>query len=81
MEVLRLFQYMNLQGKITAFSFYRSLEYMTDSTGLNRPPVSVTYCHVSNHPLILIIGSFASIRLDGPGMEASKDAEAVWQGV
>lgn len=41
MEVLRLFHYMNLQGKLTAFSFYRSLEYMTDSTGLNRPPVSI----------------------------------------
>lgn len=43
MEVLRLFHYMNLQGKLTAFSFYRSLEYMTDSTGINRPPVITTY--------------------------------------
>ncbi|KZP08258.1 hypothetical protein FIBSPDRAFT_761714, partial [Athelia psychrophila] len=39
MEVLQLFHYMNLQGKLTAFTFYRLLEYMTDSMGLDHPPV------------------------------------------
>ncbi|KZP14909.1 hypothetical protein FIBSPDRAFT_751237, partial [Athelia psychrophila] len=38
MEVLRQFHYMNLQGKLSAFSFYRALEYMSDSTGLHPPP-------------------------------------------
>ena len=40
MEVLRHFQILNLQGKLTGFSFYRALEYQTDNTGLNKPPVS-----------------------------------------
>lgn len=40
MDVLRQFHFLNLQGKLTGYSFYRSLEYMTDNTGLNWPPVS-----------------------------------------
>lgn len=44
MECLRQFQYLNLQGKLTAYSYYRSLEYMTDSTGLNLPPVCISHC-------------------------------------
>ena len=43
MEVLRHFQSLNLQGKLTGFSFYRALEYQTDNTGLNKPPVSQLY--------------------------------------
>ena len=43
MEVLRHFQILNLQGKLTGFSFYRALEYQTDNTGLNKPPVSQLY--------------------------------------
>ena|ERR1700683_1153599 len=39
MEVLRHFQHLNLQGKLTGYSFYRSLEYETDNTGLEKPPV------------------------------------------
>ena len=40
MEVLHHFQILNLQGKLTGFSFYRVLEYQMDNTGLNKPPVS-----------------------------------------
>lgn len=40
MEVLRHFHTLNLQGKTTAYSYYRSLECLTDSTGLYPPPVS-----------------------------------------
>jgi CxC2 like cysteine cluster associated with KDZ transposases len=39
-EVLRHFQLLNLQGKVTAYSFYRALEYQTDNIGLSPPPVS-----------------------------------------
>ncbi|KAF7965306.1 hypothetical protein HWV62_44514 [Athelia sp. TMB] len=38
MEVLRLFHTLHLQGKTTGFSFYKSLEYLTDNTGLYPPP-------------------------------------------
>jgi hypothetical protein len=38
-EVLRHFHLLNLQGKVTGYSFYRSLEYQTDNTGLEPPPV------------------------------------------
>lgn len=44
MEVLRLFHTLNLQGKLTPFSFYRTLEYMTDSTELHAIPVSDLFC-------------------------------------
>lgn len=40
MDALRQFQLFNLQGKLTAFSYYRSLEYLSDNTGLYPLPVS-----------------------------------------
>jgi hypothetical protein len=40
MSVLRHFHLLNLQGKVTGYSFYRALEYQTDNTGLNTPSVS-----------------------------------------
>lgn len=39
-DVLRHFQVLNLQGKLTAFSFYRTLEYLTDNARLESLPVS-----------------------------------------
>jgi hypothetical protein len=30
---------LNLHGKVTGYSFYRALEYQTDNTGLDPPPV------------------------------------------
>jgi CxC2 like cysteine cluster associated with KDZ transposases len=38
-EVLRHFHLLNLQGKVTGYSFYQALEYQTDNTGLDPPPV------------------------------------------
>jgi hypothetical protein len=38
-EVLNHFHILNLQGKVTGYSFYRTLEYQTDNTGLEPPPV------------------------------------------
>jgi hypothetical protein len=38
-EDLRHFHLLNLQGKVTGFSFYQALEYHTDNTGLQPPPV------------------------------------------
>ncbi|KAG6824771.1 hypothetical protein H0H92_005865 [Tricholoma furcatifolium] len=35
-EVLRQFQTLNLQGKLSAFNFYTSLNLMTDATGLTK---------------------------------------------
>lgn len=39
-EVLRLFHFLNLQGKLPAYAFYKSLELATDNTGLLKVPVS-----------------------------------------
>jgi hypothetical protein len=41
MECLRQFQLLNFQGKVTGFSYYRSLKYLTNNSGLSKPPV----CH------------------------------------
>ena len=38
-EILRHFHLLNLQGKVTGYSFYQALEYQTDNTGLQPPPV------------------------------------------
>ena len=38
-EVLCHFHLLNLQGKVTGYSFYQALEYQTDNTGLDPPPV------------------------------------------
>lgn len=38
-EVLRHFHLLNLQGKVTGYSFYRALEFQTDNTELTSPPV------------------------------------------
>lgn len=43
METLRQFQLLNLQGKLTGFSYYRSLEHMSDNTGLYPLPVSISF--------------------------------------
>ena len=40
MEVLCHFEILNLQSKLTGFSFYQALEYQMSNTGLNKPPVS-----------------------------------------
>lgn len=48
MEVLRQFDILNLQGKITAFSYYRGLEYLTDSTRLQGLPVREVQRHASH---------------------------------
>lgn len=42
-EVLRHFHILNLQGKVTVYSFYRALEHQTDNTGLEIPSVHVLF--------------------------------------
>jgi hypothetical protein len=37
--VMRQFHALNLQGKITAYNFYKSLVLLTDATGVLVPPV------------------------------------------
>ncbi|KAF8503805.1 hypothetical protein F5888DRAFT_1606584, partial [Russula emetica] len=37
-EVLRHYHLLNLQGKVTGYSFYQALEYQTDNTRLQPPP-------------------------------------------
>lgn len=44
-EVLKHFHILNLQGKVTGYSFYHTLEYQTDNTGLELPPISI-HLHV-----------------------------------
>lgn len=38
-ECLRHFHLLNLQGKVTGYSFYRALEFQTDNTEMKSPPV------------------------------------------
>lgn len=62
MEVLRMYHTLNLQAKTTGYSFYRSLEYLTDATGLHntpvRLPVSSIIFHTANHYLQDLLDAF-----------------------
>jgi hypothetical protein len=70
MAVLRHFHLLNLQGNGTGYSFYRTLEYQTDNTGLN-PPLVNLYCLsfiVYIPSLIAASGSSSSLHVDGTQM-------------
>ena len=47
---LKQFQFLNLQGKLTLYSYYKSLHYLSDKTELNEIPVSIAmvflYLHI-----------------------------------
>lgn len=64
MTMLQQFHLLNLQGKITAYSYYRGLEYLTDSTGLHKPPVR-TSTSSSSLSLNVMLGSLRQIQADG----------------
>ena len=40
LNCLKLFKFLNLQGKLTSYSYYKSLHYLMDNTGLKAIPVS-----------------------------------------
>lgn len=39
-QVLREFQLLNLQGKLSVYDYYRTLELLTDNVGLQQLPAS-----------------------------------------
>lgn len=43
LEALRHFHLLNLQGKLPAYSYYKATEYETDTTGLAKPPVRLSF--------------------------------------
>lgn len=48
-RVLELFHMLTLQGKLTGYDFYLSLEYMSDNTGLGPRLVSCPLSHIIQH--------------------------------
>jgi hypothetical protein len=66
-EVLNHFHLLNLQGKVTGYSFYRALEYQTDNTGLNPPPVCPPCDIYVVWPLtLMLLGSLRDIYVNNP---------------
>lgn len=61
LEVLRQFHVLNLQGKLTGFSFYRSLEFLTDNTGLRKLPVSLAFNSIASSSNHSLLGSTACV--------------------
>lgn len=45
-NVLRLYQFLSVQSKILGDQFYTSIARLTDSTGLNSPPVCSILCPI-----------------------------------
>jgi len=68
MEALKQFDMLNVQGKLTAFSYYRSLEYLTDNSGLSEPSVRIKSCTqlIFNSKLFFFAGSFTCFYHHGP---------------
>ncbi|KDQ53066.1 hypothetical protein JAAARDRAFT_137762, partial [Jaapia argillacea MUCL 33604] len=68
-QVLRQFQMINLQGKLSVYDFYRTLELQTDGTGLLKVPVSLTVLNIPvDRFLIFVLGSNAIILSNGEGV-------------
>lgn len=79
MEVLKTFHILNLQGKMTGYSFYQSLKYLTDSTGLYPTPVrapTISNCWLSltSH----LTGSSRRIYVNGARMAPPEDVKTCW---
>jgi len=75
MEVLRHFHLLNLQGKLPVYSFYRALEFQTDSTGLATPPVNSLIFLFNCTATHSYSGSHGTIYVDGQGVEAFEDGQ------
>lgn len=79
MEVLRLYHNLNLQAKTTGYSFYKSLEYLSDSTGLYGTPVSTQLKFNILIGLILSVsGSSRRVHANGPRMAPSENVKTGW---
>lgn len=76
MSVLCHFHLLNLQGKVTGYSFYRTLEYQTDNTGLNVPSVSFKLSFYLFSSLLWLLGPSPHFHVDGQGMVPYQDGQA-----
>lgn len=79
-KAMRLFHLLNLQGKLSAYHFYKSLHYYTDNTGTVKIPVSLTCSHCYMRYLLifafaLIAGPLPPLCLDDSQMEARSDGQ------
>ncbi|EIM83119.1 uncharacterized protein STEHIDRAFT_63972, partial [Stereum hirsutum FP-91666 SS1] len=72
-ELLRLFQTMNLQGKITTYNFYHGLVRLTDGYGIEPPPDRLPSFMIMEqewHNLLLL--KRAGVGLDLSGVKGTK---------
>lgn len=47
-ELMQAFHLLSLQGKISHYHYYKSLQYRTDNTGIKKLPVSLYYIPLPN---------------------------------
>lgn len=45
-ELMKLYHLLNLEGKLSAFHFYKTIRYHTENVGIERVPVSALYFHI-----------------------------------
>lgn len=76
-EVLQHFHLLNLQGKVTGFSFYQALEYQMDNTGSEPPPVC-TFASINGVLNVdnKMSGSIGDLHVNGPGMASCQNSKA-----
>ncbi|GBE81978.1 hypothetical protein SCP_0403540 [Sparassis crispa] len=75
-SLLRPFHLLNLQGKVTAYDFYRALEALTDNTGLTTPPDRLpSFMHIVREWRHIKALKCAGHRHDPSGVEGTKDGE------
>jgi hypothetical protein len=83
MEALQQFDLLNVQGKVTGFSYYRTLEHITDNPGLNEQSVGwITLNSVHVQSLIFSqTGPFKFLYDYGSRIPSYEDAQTCVVGV
>lgn len=73
---LRLFHRLSLQGKLTGYDFIKSLEILTDNTGLRPPPVSFSQIIYSDNHSDIFPVPHARVHAHYPNMALPSHAQA-----
>lgn len=74
-ELMKLFHLLSLEGKVSAYHFYRTLHHRTENSGIAYVHVGLLLLRSSFHVLLINLGSLSRFLHDGSQMEARENAQ------
>lgn len=74
-ELMKLFHLLSLEGKISAYHFYKTLHHRTENSGIEYVHVSISLSKSSFNIQLVTLGSLSSFRRNGSQMEARANAQ------